>query len=67
MNITTNFSVSGITCEACLKLIKRRVGVIAGVKDINVSLSGNASVIADRTIEIIEITKALEGTDYKVN
>ena len=65
-SITTPFSVTGITCEACIKLIKRRVITIAGVKDFNVTLTGEASVIADRTIDISEITKVLVGTDYKV-
>jgi len=35
---TLKFTVSGITCDACLKLIKRRVNAIEGVMDITKAL-----------------------------
>ena len=65
--ITTNFSITGITCETCIKLISRRVLTIPGVSDINVSLRGKTSVSADRKIESSELAKVLQGTDYQVN
>lgn len=61
------FTVTGITCEACLKLIKRRVNEIDGVMDLNLSREGVATLTARREIEITEIKKALEGTDYRVS
>lgn len=67
MLFNSTFTISGITCEACLKLIKRRVGTISGVNDINVDLQGTTKVSADRKIDLSEITKVLEGTDYQVN
>ena len=67
MNITSQFSISGITCEACIKLISRRVLPITGVKDIKISLSGETAIIADRQIESVEISKVLGGTDYQIN
>lgn len=63
---TLKFSVTSITCEACLKLIKRRVNTIEGVMDLNLSPSGEATITARREIDISEIRKALEGTDYRV-
>ena len=67
MNITNHFSISGITCEACVKLISRRVLTITGVKNIKVSLTGEADVFADRKINSDEIIKVLQGTDYIIN
>jgi len=64
--ITLKFSVTGITCEACLKLIKRRVEKVEGFLDLNISLSGDATIIANRPVELDEITKALEGTEYQI-
>ncbi|KKS97991.1 MAG: hypothetical protein UV73_C0004G0133 [Candidatus Gottesmanbacteria bacterium GW2011_GWA2_43_14] len=63
---TLKFYVTGITCDACLKLIKRRVNSIEGVLDFNVSLTGEAQVTARRDINLTEIKKSLEGTDYQV-
>lgn len=65
--INSSFSISGITCEACIKLIKRRVSAISAVKDINISPTGALLVTSERKIDLSEITKVLEGTDYQVN
>ncbi|KKS47005.1 hypothetical protein A3J20_05675 [Candidatus Gottesmanbacteria bacterium RIFCSPLOWO2_02_FULL_42_29] len=64
---TLKFTVSGITCDACLKLIKRRVNAIEGVMDINLDSEGVATLTARREIDIMEITKALDDTDYRVS
>lgn len=67
MDIMNQFSISGISCEACIKLISRRVLTIKGVKIIKVSLTGDTSVTAERKISQSEIMKVLEGTEYQVN
>ena len=64
---TLKFSVSGITCDACLKLIKRRVNTIEGVMDLNLDPEGEALLTARREIDISEIRKVLEDTDYRVS
>jgi len=61
-----NFLLKGLTCEACAKLVKRRVGTINGVTDAVVSLDGKMEVSADREIAKREISDVLSGTDYGV-
>lgn len=62
----TNVSISGIHCDACLKLITRRVSTIPGVLDITVKKSGQTAINSDRNITQAKIQKALHGTDYKI-
>ena len=64
---TLKFTVAGITCDACLKLIKRRVSTIEGVMDLNLDPGGEALLTARREIDISEIRKILEDTDYRVS
>lgn len=63
---TTTISISGITCDACLKLIKRRVGSIGDVVEVNVDQTGVTAIIAYRTITKDEIIDVLKGTHYQV-
>lgn len=58
--------ITGLTCAACQKLITKRIMKIAGVDSVSVELSGNTDIVAVRAIANEEITKVLEGTQYKI-
>lgn len=56
-----------MTCDACARLSKSRIGKIPGVKEVRISdASGDAEVLAEREIDLSEIQTALSGTDYTV-
>jgi len=65
--IKTIFSLSGLTCGACEKVISKRLQKIEGVQGVQVSLqNGATSITASRPISIDEVTQALHDTHYKV-
>lgn len=65
-SVTTHVTISGITCDACLKLIKRRVSTLAGIHDITVKENGCTAIVADRIVPTAEIQQVLKDTHYQV-
>lgn len=63
---TINIKLAGFTCEACVKLSKRIIEKIDGVKETNIQLAGDAEIISDRLIPKSEIKEAFLGSDYGV-
>ncbi len=61
------FTILGMHCGACQKVIEKKLLKITGVLQVNVQLSGDVTVNADRLISKDEVKLALEGTDYQVN
>jgi copper chaperone CopZ len=65
--ITTSFTLSGLTCPACEKLIQKRVKQIAGVTKIAVDLkTGKTDIVADHSINTEELSVVLKSTPYKI-
>lgn len=61
-----NFKLSGLSCEACIKLSAKRIGRLPGVSGVAIDRdSGRAEITADRTISLEEINQTLSGTDYQ--
>jgi len=66
MNIL-NFKISGLTCEACVKLITSRVKKITGVQDVTIDLkTGDAHVSSSDEINLDQIKQSLANTTYQV-
>ena len=62
-----NIKISGITCEACIKLIKKKVGKIPGIKDVAIKdNNGETMIVSENEIKTSEIISALHGLPYKV-
>jgi len=59
-------AISGMTCDACIKLVIRRFMKISGVISTRVTLDGAAHVEASRVIGKEELIHSLEGLPYKV-
>lgn len=58
--------LSGLTCEACAKLVKRRIEKIDGVENATVLNDGTASIVASFNITKEDVRNALSDTEYKV-
>lgn len=64
---TLSVTISGITCEACVKLITKRVSRIKGVNDVSIDqATGITTINADTTLTPQNIQLALEGTHYHI-
>lgn len=63
---TLNVKLAGLTCEACIKLSKKRIEKIDDVKETNIQLSGEAEIFSERMISKNEIKDALNGSGYEV-
>lgn len=61
------FKVLGMHCGACQKVIEKKVSKISGVDGVSISLDGDLSVLANRSINLDEVKLALEGTEYAVS
>lgn len=63
----TKLQLSGLTCDACEKVISKRLQKIEGVQEVHVTAqNGATSITASRSISKDEVVRALEGTHYKV-
>lgn len=64
--LSTTVFVDGITCQACGKIIQKRIGKIGGVLSVNVDIKTGQTVIqSEQAITAEEIEVALMmGTPY---
>lgn len=62
--MTQKITLAGLTCEACQKLITKRIGRIDGVESVIVQMNGQTEIVAKRNVAKSEITSVLEGTKY---
>lgn len=59
-------NISGTHCQACKKLVERKISTIVGVCGVNVDFeTGKTVITANRNIKKEEINKALEGMPYE--
>lgn len=66
-NYTLNLKISGISCDACIKLIKKKVGKIIGVKDVVIKdNNGETVIVSENELKTSDIVTALKGLPYKV-
>ena len=61
-----NINLSGLKCNACVKLVKSKVGKIDGIKSVEVNLSGETCIISERLVTKDEIKQALSETDFGI-
>lgn len=58
--------ITGMHCDACLKVSKMKLGKISGVQEVTVLPGGEATISADRQIPQSEMRDALKDTEYGV-
>lgn len=62
-----NLKISGITCEACIKLIRKKVRKISSVKNVVIKdNNGETMIESDNELTTSDIVSALEGLPYQV-
>lgn len=66
MNLQT-INITGTHCQACKKLVEKRIMAISGVDKVDVDyLTGKTQITADNEVTKDKITKALEGMPYEI-
>ncbi len=66
-NQTQKLQISGITCDACIKLITRRFSKIVGVSQVvAVDKSGMVQIDVESALPATVYAQALSGTPYTV-
>jgi copper ion binding protein len=67
-NIITKLNVEGMSCEHCVKSIKKAVGDLAGVNNVEVDLKSKAVTIGydEQKVNIQTIKNSIEDQGYEV-
>ncbi|MEV4181833.1 heavy metal-associated domain-containing protein [Streptosporangium canum] len=64
---TSTYTVAGMTCNGCANKVKTAVTDAAGASAVNIDLAtGKVTVTADRPIDDVAITNAVEEIGYEV-
>ena len=64
---TTEYVVTGMTCEHCVHAVTEEVGSLAGVTDVVVDLpSGGLTVVSETQLAFAEIERAVDEAGYTV-
>lgn len=65
---TTTLSVSGMTCEHCVRAVKQEVGEISGVTQVDIELGTPSTVTVESTEPIShqDLVEAIDEVGYEV-
>jgi len=67
MSVTTEYVVTGMTCQHCVSSVSEEVGAVSGVTDVRVDLeSGQLIVTSDEEIPFESIETAVDEAGYSV-
>ena len=67
MSTTENYTVTGMTCDACVRHVREEVAALPGVRDVDVDLSsGRVRVTADRPVGADQVRGAVEEAGYRL-
>lgn len=62
-----DFKLTGLTCEACVKLASRRLQKVHGVSGVQIDLkSGEARVSSDNQLDLRVLEESLMDTNYSI-
>lgn len=61
-----NFTITNITCDACIKISSMALKKIPGIKSIEIDKNGQTSIESEREIAQEEIEAALSKVDKTV-
>lgn len=63
--MTQQFTVSGMTCDHCVRAVTTEIGRMPGVRAVAIDLSsGQVSVEADRALEIAAVAQVVDEAGY---
>lgn len=65
---TSNYTVTGMTCEHCVRSVTEEVGAIEGVTDLTVDLATGSLVVttADAPVDDAAVREAVSEAGYSV-
>jgi copper chaperone len=64
---TTSWTVTGMTCEHCVRAVTEEVSGVAGVTDVDVDLaSGGLTVTSDAPVDEGTVRAAVEEAGYEL-
>lgn len=67
-NYSLSIKISGITCDACVRLIKRKVGKLTGVTDVIIkNNNGDTTIVSNKELEASDVRTVLSGLPYTVS
>ncbi len=67
MASTTEYTVTGMTCEHCVDAVTREVGAIDGVTGVDVDLdSGRVSVTSEQPVDDAAVRAAVDEAGYEL-
>lgn len=65
--IETSYTVTGMTCEHCVKAVTEEVGRIDGVESVTVDLpSGGVTVVSSAALSDEDVRAAIDEAGYQV-
>ncbi len=64
---TSTLNVEGMSCDHCVTAIKKTVGAIQGVEDVDINLKeGTVSVQHGDGVNVEQLKEAIQGAGYDV-
>jgi copper chaperone CopZ len=61
------FQISGLSCEACVKLVTNRFTKVPGVLEVKIDLtSGQAQVFSEAKLDPTLLAQSLSDTHYSI-
>lgn len=61
------FSLEGLSCESCVKLVTNHFMEVPGVKTVNIDLSSKkAKVLSDDHVNLEDLSQSLKSSHYKI-
>ncbi|WP_369056564.1 heavy-metal-associated domain-containing protein [Kineococcus terrestris] len=64
---TTEYTVSGMTCDHCARAVSAEVGAVPGVRSVAVDVAaGRVTVEADGPVDPAAVAAAVEEAGYEV-
>ena len=65
MPVTTQYSVTGMTCGHCVAAVTQEIAALPGVQQVDVDLpSGAVTVISDQPLPIAAVSEAVDEAGY---
>ena len=58
--------ITGINCEACTKIIKKRLLTVPGVIDAQINLDGNTNITTKQEVTLLQLQEVLHDTEYRI-
>jgi copper chaperone len=65
MSVTETYTVSGMTCEHCVRAVTGELTRLPGVRDVRIDLAtGAVTVVSDGVVPLDEVRAAVDEAGY---